>query len=216
MALRDEEGTVNNWKAGSYTYAIGGAILSELMLAEAVRLAAGYKPVVELVSPRPLGDPVLDEALERVAKSKRRRKAADWVASFASLRRLHHRIAETLCRKGILRADEKSLLLLFRKRIYPTLDPAPERRLRERLRRAIFTDSTRLQPRTAMLATLANATGMLPVYFDKKELKRRKSRLKTIAEGNVVGGATRAAIEAVEAAAVAAALVTTTVVTVNN
>ena len=216
MALRDEEGTVNNWKAGSFTYAIGGAILAELVLGEAIRIDSDRKQLVELVNRQPLGDPILDECLERIANSKRRRKAVDWVASFANLRRLHHRIAETLCRRGILRADEKLLLLLFRKSVYPTLDPAPERRLRERLRRAILGDSTRLQPRTAVLVTLANAADMLPVYFEKSTLKQRKQRLKVIAEGSIAGGATRAAIEAAEAAVVAAVLVTTAVTTTSN
>ena len=51
MALRDEKGTIDNWNTGRYNYAVGGAILVELLLAEAVRIAAGRKPLVLLELP---------------------------------------------------------------------------------------------------------------------------------------------------------------------
>ena len=40
---------------------------------------------------------------------------------------LAHRLPdEALCRRGILRMDEGKVLLLFKRKIYPELDPAPD------------------------------------------------------------------------------------------
>ena len=169
---------------------------------------------MEVTSNKTFGDEVLDDCLRRIAESKRRRQSADWVTRFADLRNLRHRIATSLCQRGVLRADEGTILLIFSRKIYPTLDPAPERRIKDRLHRAIFTDSTRLQPRTAILVSLADAAEMLPIYFDKKRLKGRKPRIKQLGSGQLVAGATREAIEAAQAAVAAATVIaTTTVVT---
>ncbi|MCP5114747.1 MAG: hypothetical protein GY953_28290, partial [bacterium] len=47
MALHDEKGTID-WKASQYAFAVGGALLAELFLAEVIRVAPGKKPLVEV------------------------------------------------------------------------------------------------------------------------------------------------------------------------
>ena len=124
------------------------------------------------------------------------RRSMPWVARFASIRKLTQRVAERLCEQGILRADEDKILLIFNRKIYPEIDPAPEREMIERLREAIFTESTEIDPRTAVLASLANSAGLLSQAFDKKALRQRKKRLKQIAAGEVVGKAVQESINA--------------------
>ena len=203
LALRDEKGTMQ-FSASMYPYAIGGAVLSELLLAGCIRIDEGEKPMVELVERRGMDDTVLGDALELVANAKRRKRAADWVSCFAHMKRLRERIAVRLCQRGILRDSEDRILLVFKRRIFPTVDPGPERRILERLRRAIFSGGTGLQPRTALLLALAHATGMLSIHFDKKLLKDRKQRIEQITSGELVGEATRRAVQAAQAAAMAA------------
>lgn len=58
-----------------------------------------------------------------------------------------------------LRDDsEDKVLLFFTRKLYPTIDPRPERRLVDRLRQAVFTDSPP-DSQTATVAALANAAG---------------------------------------------------------
>ena len=204
LALRDEKGTLES-KASMYAYALGGAILTELSLKGRIRIRRDKKAFVDLVDRTSLGEPVLDECLDRIAMSKRRARAETWVERFANTKRLRHRVALGLCRRGILRDDEDTVLLLFRRKIYPTIDPGPERRLVERLRRAVLSDSPP-DPETAIVVALANAAGMLAIHFDRKELRRRKDRLKRITE-RVPGGA--AAQQAVQAAEQAVTVVVT-------
>ncbi len=201
LALRDESGTPEHY-ATMLNYSLAGALLSELVLEGCLSIDEGKKPLVNLLTTKPLHDEVLDEALNLVSKAKRRRRAAKWVSRFVTLRRLRHRIAEGLCRKGILQDSEASVLLFFRRKTYPTLDPRPERELIERMRRAIADDDL-LDPRTGLVVALANATGMLRIHFDKTTLKRRKKRLQQIAEGNATAGATHQAVQAALAAIVA-------------
>ena len=206
LALRDREGTIAS--GAMYNYAVGGAILAELLLEQRLRIEEPRrkKKLVTLANETPLGDTLLDECLERIALAKRRRRPEGWVSSFANIKQLKHRVAARLCRRGILKADEDKVLLLFTRRIYPEINPEPERRLIARLRQAIFTDAETVDPRTVVLVSLAGATSILPVVFDKRELKSRKQRIKQISDGEVTGKAAKEAIAAMQAAVMVACM----------
>jgi hypothetical protein len=126
------------------------------------------------------------------------------VTRFGGLKKLRHRAAEQLCRRGILRADEKSVLLLFSKKIYPELDPGPERNLVERIRQAIFTDDSELDSRTSILVSLADKAGVLKNSFDRKELKARKGRLEEIGDGDLTAEAVKEVVAGIQVAITAA------------
>jgi Golgi phosphoprotein 3 len=199
LALRDEEGTIVS--GTMYQYAIGAAVLAELLLNK--RIAVGEsrrKKPVNLISSQPLGEPLIDQCLEKISSAKRRASLQTWVSWFAGIKNLKHRVALQLCQRGILRAAEDKILLLFARKIYPEINPEPERKLIERLRQAIFTDSRDIDPRTVVLVSLANSTGLLKAVFDKKELKGRKARIKEISDGEITGKAAKEAIEAIQAA----------------
>jgi len=206
LALRDEEGTIAS--GTMYQYAIGAAVLSELLLNK--RIAVGEsrrKKLVNLVSSQPFGEALIDQCLEKISNAKRRASLQTWVLRFSGVKNLKHRVARQLCERGILRADEDKILLLFTRKIYPEVNPEPERRLIERLRQAIFTDSRDIDPRTVVLVSLANSTGLLKVVFDKKELKGRKARIKEISDGEITGKAAKEAIEALQAAVMVCCIV---------
>jgi hypothetical protein len=184
LALKDEKGTPHS---SMFTIAMGGAILADLLLSERFvleekprkkPLKPGKKPayLVAVDNPKPLTDPVLDEC----------------------------RVAVGLCRKGILREREDRILVLFRRTAYPTLDGAPERRVVDRLQDAVAGDSLDLDARTAVMVALANGTGILKHVLGKDLVKQRKDRIKEIGEGDIVGEATKAAVEAAQAAVIAA------------
>ena len=116
------------------------------------------------------------------------------------MKKLKHRAAKQLCRRGILRADEKSVLLIFSRKIYPELDPGPEREIVDRVRAAIFTDTTEVDPRTAVLVALGSKSGVLKNVFDKKELKARKDRIETIADAVSTASAVKEVVEGIQVA----------------
>lgn len=204
LALRDREGTVDP-RAGHYQLALGGAILAELELAGRVEIEDSRRAYVRVADGARLDNAELDECLSRVAAAGRRATAATWVARFARVPRLRHRIAAGLCRLGVLKADEASILLFFRRKIYPEVDHRPESRLLERLRSALTSDAD-VDARTRILLSLMKAARMLRVVFTGKELRTRAARLKQLTSGSAASGAVGKAVEAIEAAAAAAVM----------
>jgi len=205
LALRDEEGTIAS--GTMYQYAIGAALLAELLLSNRIEVEqSGKRKLVNLISSSPLGEPLIDQCLEKVNSAKRRAVLQTWVSRFAGVKNLKHRVAQQLCRRGILKADEDKVLLIFTRKIYPEVNPGPEKELIERLRCAIFTDTRDIEPRTVVLLSLANSTGLLKVVFDKKMLKSRKARIKQIVNGEITGKAATEAIQAMQAAVMVACI----------
>jgi Golgi phosphoprotein 3 len=212
LALRDKEGTIAS--GTMYQYAIGAAVLAELLLNKRIAVwESRSKKLVDLISSQPFSEPLIDECLEKISNAKRRASLQSWVSRFAGVKNLKHRVAQGLCERGILRAAEDTILLLFARKIYPEINPEPERKLIERLRQAIFTDSRDIDPRTVVLVSLANSTGLLKVVFDKKELKGRKARIKEISDGEITGKAAKEAIEAMQAAVMVTCIMPTLMAT---
>jgi Golgi phosphoprotein 3 len=205
LALRDKEGTIAS--GTMYQYAIGAALLAELLLSKRIEVEQQSKrKLVNLIDPTPLGEPLIDECLNKISSAKRRAVLQTWVSRFAGVKNLKHRVAKQLCRRGILRADEDKVLLLFTRKIYPEINPVPERELIRRLEYAIFTDTRDIDPRTVVLLSLANSADILKVVFDKKKLKGRKARIKQIVNGEITGKAAAEAIQAMQAAVMVACI----------
>lgn len=215
LALTDREGTI--FSGTHYTFALGGALLAELLLRERIEVEESRKnKMIQVKDPAPAGEPLLDECLERIRSAKKRGSVQTWLKRFASIKKLKHRIAEKLCRQGILREEEGKILILFKRKIYPAIDPMPERALVERLRAAIFTDTQEIAPRTVILVSLANSAGLLSKTFEKNELKKRKDRIEKIVNGEIMGKAAKEAIAAMQAAvmiAIMSSVVATTTTT---
>jgi len=208
LALKEKKGTVA--AAATFDYALAGAILAELLLHKRVTVVPGRSKLLEMADPRPLGDPLLDEALGKVKDAKRRANLKTWVQRFARIKKLRQRIARGLCLQGILRADEDKVLLIFTRKLYPEIDPRPEKAIVERLRRAIFTETQDVDPRTVVLVSLSKHVNVLKNAFDGKELRARKQRLKQLVEGEIAGKATQEAIQAMQAAVFVAAIMLAT------
>ena len=210
LALRDEEGTIST---GYAEYVIAGAILAELLLERRISVEDTRKQLVAVQNRKSTGDPILDECLGRIAAAKRRGSLQTWVSRLAGTKCLRHKVARRLCDRGILRADEDKVLFIFKRRIYPELDPLPEKKIIDRLRTAIFTNRDRLDPRTVVLVSLANGGDLLNQTFGRKEVKARKQRLEHIVNGELTGKATKEVIAACQTAVMVAAIMPAMMVT---
>ena len=197
LALRDEKGT---FQADLFEYTVAAALVSELILRHRITVDQEKKKLVNLVSPEKVGDPLLDECLERMHSAKRRASLRDWVLRLARLKKLRHRVALQLCQRGILKAEQDKVLLVFTRKIFPEIDRRPETALVETLRQAIFTDTAAVAPRTTVLISLAHETGLLKRVFDRKLLQGRKTRIEQLIKGELTGKAAKVAIQAVQAA----------------
>lgn len=206
LALRDKEGTM--FFGTHYKFAMAGAIVAELLLDEKIRLEGKRKKkYIEAAPGKQLSDSILNDCLDKIRKARRRATVETWIRRFSQMAGLKNRAAKQLCRKGILKLEESRVLFFFRQKKFPEINPKPEQELIHRLHRAIFFDEKEIGPRTVVLISIADTTGLLKVNFDKKELKSRKERIKKITDGEIVGQAARKAIEAMQAAIMVSTMV---------
>ncbi|MFN7972962.1 MAG: GPP34 family phosphoprotein [Acidobacteriota bacterium] len=201
LALCNRKGTVRRW-AAMYRMALGGAIVGELLESGHLEIAGVPRRFVEATDRSPLEDPVLGSCLQRVASATRRKDVVGWVGAFARQGDLRAAIAMALCREGILREDERRLLGIFRQRVYPEVDPGPERAIRARIERAVEGEAAP-DARTALLVSVLHAAMMLPVALDRSVLHRRRARILMIASGGAGSDRVRQAIAPVHAAVTA-------------
>ena len=206
LALRDEKGTID--MGVEIQYPLAGAIAAELLLNHKIKVdESKRRKLINLIDPAPIGDPILDECLQKVKKAKRRASLQTWVQRFSSVKKLKQRLALQLCNRGILKADEDTLLFIFKRKIYPEINHEPEQKFIEQMREAIFTDKSDVDPKTVVLISLAQSADLLKMAFDKKELKQRKARIKQLVNGEITGKATKDAIDAMHAAVAIACFV---------
>jgi golgi phosphoprotein 3 len=194
LALHDEKGTV---ASSFYPYAIGGAVLAELLLRNVISLDSKHR--MTLTNNLSLNDPFLDFWIEKIHSRKRRYSAKDFVYAVANTSKLKSKVAKELCKKGILKHESKKVLFFFDKDIFPERNSKTEHEIIKRLKTAIFTETKEVTAETAILVALANTVDLLNPIFGKKELKQRKKRMESIVKGNAANEATKAAIEQIQA-----------------
>lgn len=203
LALKDEQGTI---ATGFVEQVVAGAILAELLLEGRISVEDTKKQRVTLINRQASGDPVIDECLDVMAAAKKPVTLQNWVHKLASIKNLRHKVAQQLCDRRILRADEDKILFLFNRRIYPEINPKPERKIIERMRKAVFSDGHELDARTVVLISLAKGADLLRQTFGRKELKPRKARIEKITNGDLTGKATADVIAACQTALIVAAV----------
>ena len=206
LALHDTKGT--NAFAPLLDPALGGGLMAELLLEERIELRKeGLRGLMTVIDASRTGDAVLDLGLEKLSSARRRASPKSTVMRLAGTKGLKEAILLGLCRRGILRAREDELLLMFRRKVYPTVNPGPEQALIARIR-GVLDDNEAPDVRTAITIGLAQTSGALGAVYTRKERRDRKKRIAALSEETLAGSATQDAVEAIQTA-----LLVTTVIT---
>jgi len=202
LALNDEKGTVLMAGATGLPYGLAGALLVELIAAGLLRIEGKALVAAPSGSAR---DEILDGVLSEIRSAKRTRDIKHWVGKVGrSGRKIKAKLAERLVAKGILRKEEKRLLLIFPTTRYPQVNPRPEYGVRERVRAALR-GMTPPDERTAALISLVHACDLVGPLFEKGERREAKKKAKEISANQPVGSAVARTVEAVKAAVIIAA-----------
>lgn len=189
-------------------HGVGGALLLELAISGRVDVE-DKKLVVR--DPAPTGDPLVDQALDRIVADDRPRKPAYWVKRFAKdTRRL---ALDRLVDQGVLTREQDKVLLVFPRTRYPAphgVEPVPETEARQRLTAAV-SGAGPVEPRTAALCALVGATNLDRKVFRTLDRKRVTERLREISAGDWAATAVRKSIEEIQTAVIVAVLAASTV-----
>lgn len=187
--------------------AVAGAVVGELAAVGrlAVTRTTGLFGRTELrvVDTTPLGDDVLDDALQRAGGRGGSSPAA--VLERVRKGRPRERVYERLAARGILRADHGRVLGIFPTSAWPAVDSAHEAEMRGGLHDVLVVGRTPSPREASLVALLVGVDGLAKVLpgtgLSKRELNARAKR---VAAQDVGGEAVRKAVEAMQAAVVAA------------
>lgn len=206
VAIDDDANRVPSTQSFKLDYGLAGALLLDLLLIGRLRLTADR---IAMADAAPTGNTVLDDAVNTIGDATKPRDAKYWVNRLAG-DHLRNRVVNELEQRQIVRREEHRVLWLFPADRFPTQDPAPEKRLRARLR-AVLLDGQAPEPRDTALVALLKTCDLLGVVLSHAERQRADERITALtrpeASGTAVSqtiAATKAANDAVLAAVIAA------------
>jgi Golgi phosphoprotein 3 (GPP34) len=195
-------------------YALGGAILLELALHRRVNVSPGAPPraAVTVLDTSPMGDDVLDDAIQRTDS---RPSRADKLAPALS-KGLRTRLLARAVRDGRLRHEQDRLLGLFRRDRWPATDLGPRQELAGRLHDILVvaaTPDTRAAALVALLSSIDAAHVAVNVH-DRATRAAVRRRAAEVDQGEWAADAVRRAVQALQAAVAAGATAAVTATTV--
>lgn len=208
LALNEVSGTVNG-DFVNITVAASG--VADLLLMK--RISTDDEGYVQVCDASSTDDWVLDRILTKIQSTSKPKKLKSWVESLGNTGDMKFLAASSLVEKGIVKAEEKKVLWLFTRRVYPQINPKPKNALRNAMRRAVFEPDLPISEQTTLLLALAKSGGLLKHVFTVSELRQHKTRIQNIVEGQLIGKAAKQAIEAIQVVVIMAAVIPAIVVT---
>ncbi|GAB3491899.1 GOLPH3/VPS74 family protein [Amycolatopsis cihanbeyliensis] len=189
---------------------LAGALLIELAMQDKVAVAGEGEQAQEgrlvLRDGTPTGQPVLDEALEKLGELDGG-KPQQAIGALAG-NQLSTRLLTGLADRGILRRERGRILGIFPTTRWPAEDSAHEDGIRAGLRR-VLVDGEDPGEREVALISLLSATKSAGKAVETDDAKLVDERAKKIAEGNWVSDAMGKAVEEITAAVMVAVFVPT-------
>jgi hypothetical protein len=191
---------------------LSGALLLDLARLQLLDTVAG-DAIVALEGEQPDHE-VLRDVYAKIRGSSKPRNAEGWVEHLPrELKPLRQRIARRLVQRGILSEEHSEMLGILTTTRFSTVDPAPERNLRERLEEVLHGDREPSEEE-ALLVGLLERLGLIDSIVPKGPRRDARERAKSVADEGLTGTAVRDAIRAVQVAAIAA-IAASTVVSAN-
>lgn len=196
LLLDDEKGHIVGESTAPYLLA--GALLSELTLLERVEQGEkegmlGRRKLLAL-GQGPLPDPWLQRAWDEVAAKP---QDAQSVLTKVS-KKLTEEVPARLVERGLVRREERKLLLFISQTRYPSADSSRERLVRNEIR-GVLADGLTARPRIASLIALLSAGGSLKRVLKDQDVpwsSEVKQRAKDIQKGDWGAGVVSAAVAA--------------------
>ena len=174
LMLRDDTGAIRSECDSVANIAIAGGVLMELALLG--RIDTDLTSLF-IVDPKPVGDELLDPALQKIAAEPETRSSAWWIRVLG----LHSgdlsaKVLERLVQASILRAEDRQFLWVFSRRAYPQNTGREEREAKTRLVSVMFSDDVP-DARDTLLLGLAESTRVLNAIMSPEDLRKTSSRI---------------------------------------
>lgn len=216
IALDDENGRFITDTAHLH-YGIAGSILLELALQSRIELKEDY---VDLKSRDMTHIPALDRALELISNSKKPRSIEHWVTQIGlGAESIKDETIEHLRKANIIRKEAGKILWIIPTTKFPTENPIPENKVRQKLKDIVLNDSPAELKDLMLLSLIEECDLTREVFKSKDDSKRAKKRIENLTKDIGVAKGVNAAIQAIHLAvttAIMTAIITSTTVTTTN
>jgi golgi phosphoprotein 3 len=191
LMLHDDTGAIRSAYAAVANIAIAGGILMELALLG--RIDTDLTSLF-IVDPNPVGDTLLDQALQQIAAEPQKRSSGWWIERLGlHSGDLSERVLGRLVEAGILRVEDQQFLWVFSRRAYPQTSGRAEREAKARLMSVIFDDALPT-PRDTLLVSLADSGGILDQMLSSKELSKVAKRIAEVVALEEISRSVRAVV----------------------
>jgi hypothetical protein len=212
LALNPQTGKTRfSWYA-ALEYGLVGSLLLDLVLRDKLEIDDDNRVIGAIhashgqATAGNTGDEFLDRHLNEVLASSRPRTARFWITRWRRRYRWFQPIVlQNLVDLGVLERQEQRILGLFPTQRYFLTDESIQREIVQQVRAAVLA-GTGLNSRMAALISLMQASHLTDSVFRPEERTEARSRIKAIAEGELVGKAVSKAIFIIQAAATLGAI----------
>lgn len=198
LALNPETGKTLFSFYSALDYGLVGSLLLDLVMQGKLEIDNDNRVIS--ASAGSTGDEFLDQRLNEVLASSRPRTARFWVTRWRRRYRGFQTIVlQNLVDLGVLEQREHLILGLFPTQRYFLTDESIQREIVQQVRAAVL-EGIGLDSRMAALISLMQASHLTDAVFRPEERPEARSRIRAIAEGELVGKAVSKAIFTVQAA----------------
>lgn len=209
LALDVQQGIVRPAIERRLDYALAGALLMDLAVQNRVdtdltcirhdtKEESRDPLLLRVVDKRPTGDGLLDEVLKELQYKSDPRPTRDWLNHFSHEGKdIRKRVVNSLAAKGILKVEEKTILILFKIRRYLLVDNSELEKVKSRLRELVL-DEEIPEPREVALVGLANSCGLFNEMFSAEELAPARPRINALRKLDLIGQAVSKIIREIE------------------
>ncbi len=185
LFILDDDGSFLPTRGGAVEYILAGAVLMDLAFANRVDTDLERLTCLDAT---PTGNPILDQALARIAKAGETKDTRGWIETLAGqdTTEIRQQALARLIEHGILESQDKRFLWVFRARRYPTIDGRIEREVRLRISDVLLSNDIP-DPRDVAIICLVDACGLLRDIFSTREIERAASRIGQIRKMDLIG-----------------------------
>ena len=184
LSLDDEKGKLIYCDSNVLRFVLAGGVLFDLLIQKEIEIEKD-----EVVSwPKDLtGNPVLDLAIERMAKKNHIKKLNYWIRQLArDYGKVKPILLEKLVALGAVKKEAHTFLRAFSYNRYPTDNARIEDRIRLRIRDSLFGDDA-IDPRGFIILTLIGAAKLEAEVFGEDLAKESRHRIASVTAEDEIG-----------------------------
>jgi golgi phosphoprotein 3 len=197
LALNPQTGKTHFSWYSALDYGLVGSLLLDLVLQGSLKIDNDNRVIGAIASNT--GNEFLDQRLNEVLASSRPRTARFWVTRWR--RRylgIQTIVLQNLVNLGVLEQQEQHILGLFPRQLYFLTYESIQRKIVQQVRAAVL-EGIGLDSRMVALISLMQASHLTDAVFRPEERPEARSRIRAIAEGELVGKAVSKAIFRIQA-----------------